>query len=160
MYSVMVGLSPQTGQFGSRRSFIVWNSSASASYSSSRPTSGSPTPSASFNASVAWIEPITPGSTPSPPPSAQLGPRSGGGDDRNVWPHGSVVHEVPRREVVRAVHDHVPAGLEDPIDVLRGQPLAERDDLDVRVQRLERPPRRVDLRLAEPVRRMHDLALQ
>ena len=52
---------------------------ASASKSSSRPTSGSPIPSASFSASVAWIEPITPGRTPSTPPSAQLGASSGGG---------------------------------------------------------------------------------
>ena len=46
MYSVIVGCSPQTGQFGSRRSFTSLNSVASASKSSSRPTSGSPMPSA------------------------------------------------------------------------------------------------------------------
>ena len=43
-----------------------------------RPAS-SPPPSSSLIASVAWIVPITPGSTPSTPPSAQLGTRPGGG---------------------------------------------------------------------------------
>ena len=79
MYSVMVGESPQTGQAGSRRSETSVKEAASASKSSSRPTSGSPIPSASLSASFAWIEPITPGSTPSTPPSAQLGASSGGG---------------------------------------------------------------------------------
>ena len=80
--------------------------------------------------------------------------------DRDVVPDRGVVDEVARREVVGAVDDHVPAGLEDPLDVLGGQPLAERDHLDVGVERLDRPARRVGLRLAERVGRVHDLALQ
>src|SRR5439155_24490472 len=79
MYSVMVGVSPQTGQFGSRRSETSLNSAASASKSSSRPASESPIPSASFSASLAWSEPMSPGRTPRTPPSAQLGASSGGG---------------------------------------------------------------------------------
>ena len=80
--------------------------------------------------------------------------------DRDVVPDRGVVDEVARREVVGAVHDHVPAVLEDALDVLRGQPLAERDDLDVGVQGFDRPARGVGLRLAERVGRVHDLALQ
>ena len=41
--------------------------------------SGSPTPRISLIVSVAWITPMTPGSTPSTPPSAQLGTSPGGG---------------------------------------------------------------------------------
>ena len=36
-------------------------------------------PEGELSASVAWIEPITPGRTPRTPPSAQLGASSGGG---------------------------------------------------------------------------------
>src|SRR4029078_348567 len=36
---------------------------------------------------------------------------------RESAPDRGVVHEVARREVVGAVDDHVPAGLEDPLDV-------------------------------------------
>ena len=80
--------------------------------------------------------------------------------DRDVVPDRRVVHEVARREVVGAVHDHVPPGLEDPVDGLGRQALAERHDLDVRVQRLDPAPRRVGLRLAERVGRVRDLALE
>src|SRR5439155_20739138 len=79
MYSVIVGFSPQTGQSGSRRSATSVKVVVSASKRSSRPISGSPIPSASLIASLACREPITPGSTPSTPPSAQLGASSGGG---------------------------------------------------------------------------------
>ena len=48
--------------------------------------------------------------------------------DRDAAPHGGVVHEVARREVVGAVDDDVPAVAEDAVDVLRGEPLLERDD--------------------------------
>ena len=80
--------------------------------------------------------------------------------DRDVVPDRRVVDEVPGREVVGAVDDHVPAVTEDPLDVLGGQPLLERDDLHVGVERLERPLRREHLGLAEPVGGVHDLALQ
>ncbi len=75
-------------------------------------------------------------------------------------PHRCVVDEVPGREVVRAVQDHVPAVGEDPLDVLRVEPLLERHDRDVRVERLDRPLRRVDLRLAEALGRVDDLPLE
>jgi hypothetical protein len=75
-------------------------------------------------------------------------------------PDRSVVDEVARREVVRAVDDHVPALVEDPIDVLGGQALAVRDHADVRVERLNGRLRGVDLRRPERLRRVHDLALQ
>ena len=57
-------------------------------------------------------------------------------DDGDAAPHGRVVDEVPRREVVGAVDDQVPAVVEDPVDVLRGQALAVGDDVDVGVERL------------------------
>ncbi|CAA9357389.1 MAG: hypothetical protein AVDCRST_MAG40-3250 [uncultured Gemmatimonadaceae bacterium] len=55
----------------------------SASTSSSRPASVSPRPSTSLIASVAWIVPTSPGSTPSTPPSSQEGTAPGGGGSRN-----------------------------------------------------------------------------
>ena len=81
-------------------------------------------------------------------------------DDRDPVPDGRVVHEVAGGEVVGAVDDDVPAVGQDPLDVLRGQPLLERDDVHVRVQRLERPLRGEHLRLAEPLGRVDDLALE
>ena len=45
----------------------------------SRPSSGSPMPVISLTASVTMIEPIEAQSTPSTPPSAQLGTMPGGG---------------------------------------------------------------------------------
>ena len=155
MYSVIVGCSPQTGQFGSRRSVTSLNSVASASKSSSRPTSGSPMPSASLSASFACSEPMMPGQHAE---HAALGAarrelrrrrlreeaavaralvRLEDGDlaleavdravhDRDVVQDRRVVHEVARREVVGAVDDHVPAVGEDPVDVLGGEPLLVR----------------------------------
>ena len=79
MYSVIVGWSPQTGQSARRSIFTSLNSVASASKSSSRPTSGSPIPAASLIASFVCSEPMIPGSTPSTPPSAHDGASSGGG---------------------------------------------------------------------------------
>ena len=81
-------------------------------------------------------------------------------DDGDPVPHRGVVHEVAGREVVRPVEDHVPAVREDPLDVLGVEPLLEGDDRDVGVERLDRALRRVDLRLAEPVGRVDDLALE
>jgi len=80
--------------------------------------------------------------------------------DRNVAPDRCVVHEVPRREVVGAVDDQVPAGVEDPVDVLGGEALAVGDHVHVGVERADRPLRRIHLRRAERVERVHDLALQ
>ena len=79
MSSVTVGLSPHSGQLGSRRTFIVRNSIVSASTSSSRFTSGWPTPRICLNTSVAWIEPTIPVIAPSTPASAQEGTSPGGG---------------------------------------------------------------------------------
>ena len=146
-------------------------------------------PSATFSASVAWIEPMTPGSTPSTPPSAQLGASSRrrrlreqaavaralmrledgdlaleavdrAVDDRDVVPDRRVVQQVARREVVGAVDDHVPALAEDPVDVLGGEPLLERLDGDVGVERLDRALRGLGLRVAEPLGRVDDLPLE
>ena len=75
-------------------------------------------------------------------------------------PDSSVVDEVPRREVVGAVDDHVPAVAEDPLDVLRRQLLPVGLDLDVRVQFADRARSRLHLRLAERSRRVDDLTLQ
>src|SRR5947207_3043507 len=49
--------------------------------------------------------------------------------DRDVVPDRCVVDEVTGREVVGAVDDHIPARLEDPLDAVGGEPLAERNDL-------------------------------
>jgi hypothetical protein len=71
-----------------------------------------------------------------------------------------VVDQVARREVVGAVDDHVPAVGEDPLDVLRREPLDVRHDLDVGIELLERALRRLRLPVAEPPGRVHHLALQ
>ena len=55
----------------------------SASTSKRRPASVVPMPNKILSVSVAWIVPISPGSTPNTPPSAQLGTRPGGGGSRN-----------------------------------------------------------------------------
>ena len=55
----------------------------SVSMTSSLPLSGSPTPRITLIASVAWIEPTIPGSTPRTPASAQLGASSAGGASGN-----------------------------------------------------------------------------
>ena len=81
-------------------------------------------------------------------------------DDRDAAPDRRVVDEVAGREVVGAVDDQVPAVVEDPVDVLGGEALAVGDDVDVRVERLDRALRRVDLRRAERVERVRDLPLQ
>ena len=165
------------------------NDAWSASKSSRRPTSGSPIPSASFSASFAWIEPITPGQHAE---HAALGAarrelrrrrlreqaavaralvRLEDGDlaleavdravdDGDAVPDRRVVQQVARREVVGAVDDHVPALAEDPVDVLGGEPLLEGLDGDVGVQRLERALGGLGLRVAEALGRVDDLALQ
>src|SRR5437879_3417259 len=55
---------------------------------------------------------------------------------------------------IRAVDDHVPAVREDALDVLGRQPLLVRDDLHVRIERLDRALGRVHLGLAEPLSRV------
>ena len=80
--------------------------------------------------------------------------------DGDPVPDRGVVDEVAGGEVVGAVDDHVPALAEDALDVLGGEPLLVGLDVDVRVERLDRPLRRVDLRLAEAVGRVDDLALE
>ena len=49
-------------------------------------------------------------------------------DDRDPVPDGRVVDEVAGGEVVGAVDDHVPALVEDPLDVLGGEALLVRLD--------------------------------
>ena len=80
--------------------------------------------------------------------------------DGDPVPDRGVVDQVARGEVVGAVDDHVPAVAEDPLDVLGGEPLLVGHDGHVRVERLDRPLRDLDLRLAEPVGRVDDLALE
>ena len=82
-------------------------------------------------------------------------------DDGDPVPDGRVVDEVARREVVGAVDDHVPALAEDALDVLGREPLLVGLDVDVGVERLDRPLRREStFGLAERVGRVDDLALQ
>src|SRR2546423_15447326 len=76
----------QIGQSGSRRTFSSVNEAARASYRSSRPISGSPSPRISFTTSVAWSRPIVPGSTPSTPLAPQEGASSAGGGTRKQEP--------------------------------------------------------------------------
>ena len=81
-------------------------------------------------------------------------------DDRDVMPDRCVVQQVARREVVGAVDDHVPALVEDPVDVVGGEPLTVGDDFHVRVQLANSPLRRLDLRLPERGRRVEHLTLE
>src|SRR5207247_7742057 len=80
--------------------------------------------------------------------------------DGDVVPHGGVVDEVTGREVVGAVDDHVPAVGQDALDVLRAEAFLVGDDLDVRIEGLDRALGGIDLRLAERLGRVDDLALQ
>ena len=70
------------GHSGSRRRRMVRKFIRRASTSSSRPASVSPIPRINLIASVAWMVPMRPGSTPSTPASAQLGTSPGGGGSR------------------------------------------------------------------------------
>ena len=189
MYSVIVGSSPQTGHAGSRLSETSVKDVSSASKSSSRPTSGSPSPSDELQRLVRLERADDPGQHAEDAALGaarrQLGRRRGGEeaavaravaglehghlaleavdravDERDVVPDRRVVQQVARREVVGAVDDHVPALAEDAVDVLRGDPLVVGDDLDVGIERLERALRGGDLRLPEPVGGVDDLALQ
>ena len=76
---MIVGASPHTGHAGSARTGISSQVIRSASCTSSRPSSGSPTPSSSLTISVTCTDPIAAHSTPSTPPSAHDGTAPGGG---------------------------------------------------------------------------------
>jgi hypothetical protein len=71
-------------------------------------------------------------------------------DDRDVGRDRRVVEDVAGLERVGPVEDHVVAG-DDPLDVLGDEHLLVGDDLDLRVERVDRLPRRLDLALADPV---------
>ncbi len=81
-------------------------------------------------------------------------------DDGDAVPDGGVVQQVARREVVGAVDDHLPALVEDPVDVVRTEPLTVGDDFHVRVQLANPPLGRLDLRLPERGRRVEHLTLE
>src|SRR5919206_3162108 len=90
----------QIGHSGSRRTFSSVNVAPSASYRSSRPTSGSPAPVTSLITSTAWSSPITPGRTPSTPFAPQEGASSagGGGGEREREhgpPYGAKIESWP-----------------------------------------------------------------
>ena len=63
--------------------------------------------------------------------------KDGSMHDRDAVFHGRIVQEIAGGEVVRAV-DHDVVVLDDPVDVRGGQALFVSNDLDVRIQRLER----------------------
>src|SRR5690606_40017976 len=71
---------------------------------------------------------------------------------RDVLEDARIVDEIARREVVDAVDDYVPTFVEDAIDVLARESLLILDDVDVRVEPLERYFRAVDLGHAQAVR--------
>jgi hypothetical protein len=79
--------------------------------------------------------------------------------DRLVVLHRRIAQEVARREVVRSIDDDVVLG-EDAVDVLARESLLIADDLHVGVQRFKSLTRRFGLRLADPLGRMQDLALE
>ena len=81
-------------------------------------------------------------------------------DDRDPVPDRRVVDEVARREVVGAVDDHVPALVEDRVDVLGREPLVVGDDVHVRVEAVDALAGRLDLRAPERLGRVQHLALQ
>ncbi len=78
---------------------------------------------------------------------------------RDPLDQGGVVHQVPGREVVGAVDDHVVA-VDDVEDVVGPEPHVVGDDVDVGVEQGQRLLGRVDLALADPVHVVQDLALQ
>ena len=80
-------------------------------------------------------------------------------DDRGLEPHARVVQQVARREVVEAVDDHV-VPLDDLHDVVGAEPDGVLLDLHVRVDLVDRDLGGVDLRHADAVVRVRDLALQ
>ena len=130
---------------------------------SRRPSSEVPLPSDELQDFGGLDEPMMPGSTPSTPPSAQLGTSPGGGrlgikaavarpaqvrredaglafepenravDVRLLQQHAGVVGEVAGGEIVRAVHHDV-VGADDVQGVLAGEAGVVKDDLDVRVE--------------------------
>ena len=80
----MVGCSPQTLHWGSRRSLRMRTSPARVSKCIMRPMSGLPVPRISLIASSACTQPTIPGSTPSTPASAHDGTAPGGGGSGNM----------------------------------------------------------------------------
>src|SRR5262245_1374364 len=80
-------------------------------------------------------------------------------DQRLAQLQRRVVDQVARREVVRAVDDHVVV-LDDVEDVRRIEARLVPDHLHVRVQLGDRRLRRLDLGHADPIRRVQDLPLQ
>ena len=79
--------------------------------------------------------------------------------DRDALQQRRVVHEIPRREVVGAVDDHVVA-VDDVEDVVGAQADVVGDDVHVGVERGQRLLGGVDLALADPVEVVQDLALE
>ena len=180
--------SEQTGQFGSRRSWSSVNSVSSASNRTSRPASVVPMPEQDLERLVGLeqaedarhdaqdaghgaagrelgrrrgrvqaaiarpLERDERGELPLEPEDARVDDRDAGRDRR-------VVEDVAGLEGVGAVEDDVVAG-DDPLDVRGDEHLLVLDDLDVRVQGVDRDPRGLDLALADPLGRVDDLALQ
>ncbi len=70
-----------------------------------------------------------------------------------------VVEDVAGLERVGAVEDDVVAG-DEPLDVLGDQHLLVEDDVDLRVERVDRLPGAFDLALPHPIGRVDDLALE
>ena len=78
---------------------------------------------------------------------------------RDAELHTGIVEQVPAREVVGAVDDHVVAG-DDVDDVRRIEAGVVGDDVDIGVEHGQRLLRRVDLAIADAVDVVQDLALQ
>ena len=177
----------QVGQLGSRRSDSSEKRVPSASKVRSRPTSGSPMPSSSFSTSLAWMSPMSPGSTPSTPASAQEGAslraaatdetavtgadaRKQGGrltleaidasvNQGNALQYAGIVEQVAGGKVVPPVHHHLEA-LDDPQHVRRGEALGEGQDLDAGIERQERLPCTLGLGPSSIGGAMKDLTLE
>src|SRR5208282_3697215 len=80
-------------------------------------------------------------------------------DERDAREIASVVHEVARREIVAAVDHEVVSG-DERHHVLRLEPRLFGDDADLGIEGRERSRGTLDLGTADPVARMHDLALE
>ena len=129
---------PQAGQRGFLHNFTLRHCMASALTNRSRPTSGSPAPTISFTAPVAWTSPTSPRRTPRTPPSAHGEDEAGQGRLRIQTPiagavdgaedgrlaleptdgaihiglaekDAGVVHEVAGLKVIAPVNDQVMA---------------------------------------------------
>ena len=80
-------------------------------------------------------------------------------NDWDILENTRVVHEVARRKIIDAIHDHVPTLVQDAIDVRAREALLVLDDLDVWIEVFEGDLRAIDLGHMETGSGVEDLTL-